>query len=336
MIDEMDELYGSNDEIEMLLSYSRLSDYDRRGAKTLINRTRVESNAVFMGALVDDLLLDKESFKTKYFIFNGKKPTATLGKLADIIINNYNKLPSKSNILNLISANSLWKGIKNEDILIGYITSKEFTSYIKAQYKSKTQTLLTTEQLAKGQEIADILLTHEYSKDILINNLENHNQFKFNFKYKGIKFRGIIDKLLIDHKNKTIQIIDLKTGQGGVLEFPTSYLKWRYYLQEALYQKSVSYIEKKLKLKGYTLLPFKFLYISTYEKIPSVYVIDNKWHEAALKGFKTTSGWVYKGLDELIDEVKWHYKNNVFHLPREVYENNGLIRLNDEYIDINK
>lgn len=106
-MDEMEELYGSNEKLEELkLSYSRVSDYDRNGPKALIKRSKVESTAVFIGQLVDDLVLDKSSFKAKYFVFNGSKPTATLGKLADIIINNYTKIPSKKHILNIIEANS--------------------------------------------------------------------------------------------------------------------------------------------------------------------------------------------------------------------------------------
>ncbi len=288
-----------------------------------------------MGALVDDLLLDKSAFKTKYFVFDGKKPTATLGKLADLLLENYNKIPSKKQILNIIEANNFWKRAK-EETLIGYIENKEFINYIKAQYKSKTKILLTTEELAKGNELADILLTHKHSKHILINDLENHNQYKFTLTYNNMKFRGIIDKLLIDHDNKTVQIIDLKTGQGDISEFTTSYLKWRYYLQEAIYQKAFNHIKKKFKLKGYKLLPFKFLYISRYERIPCVFIISDKWHKAALKGFTTNFGYSYKGLDTLIEEIKWHYDNKIFNMKKNIYESDGVINMYDEYIKIDK
>src|SRR5690606_37531301 len=117
--------------------------------------------------------------------------------------------------------------------------------------------------------------THPYSKYIFKNEMERHNQFKFNIEYKGFVLRGIIDKIIIDHETKTVRLIDLKTGKGPVDEFTSSFIKWRYYLQEAVYVKAFTKICEMLKLKGYTLLPFQFLYIGRTEKLPLVFGISN-------------------------------------------------------------
>ena len=100
--------------------------------------------------------------------------------------------------------------------------------------------------------------------------------------------------------------------------------------------KSFNFICEKFNLKGYKLLPFKFLYISRGEKIPLTFTVTNKWHKAAIDGFKTNDGYVYRGLDEILEEVTWHYDNNEFELPKFMKEANGNINLNDNFIILEK
>jgi hypothetical protein len=190
--------------------------------------------------------------------------------------------------------------------------------------------------LALANELKDILNTHEYSKDILNNDLENHNQFYFEIEYNKFKFRGVIDKLIIDHKNKTVKLIDLKTGKNKAEDFQNSFIKWRYYFQEAVYMKSFNYICDKFNLKDYTLLPFEFLYISTSEKIPFTFIVNDTWHNAALKGFTTSSGYAYDGLNKVLEDIEWHLKNKIFNMSRYVYESKGNVVINDQFIKVNE
>lgn len=79
-----------------------------------------------------------------------------------------------------------------------------------------------------ASQIVDVLLTHEYSKDIF-SNPDAIYQLKFNYKdsieNQKFNFRGIIDIVLIDHKNKTVTLIDLKTGSNSALDFKNSFIK---------------------------------------------------------------------------------------------------------------
>ena len=337
MNERMNELFKSSNEevMELSLSYSRLSDFDRNGPRALLQRSLVSGDGVRIGSLVDDLSFDEESFDEKYHLFNGVKPTATTGKLCDIILNNYKKIPDKENILEIIKNNKFWSRQKEES-LINHFDNDEFYGYIDAQLKSKSKTLITTADLALANELKDILFSHEYSKDIMTNDLENHDQFKFTINYKSFRFRGIIDKLVIDHKNKTVKIIDLKTGKNKASEFQNSFIKWRYYFQESIYMKSFKFICEKFNLKGYKLLPFEFLYISTSEKIPFIFQVTKKWHKAAIQGFETNSGYKYRGLDELLDNIKWHLTTRVFDMSKDIYESKGNILINDDFIKLIK
>jgi len=336
--DEFEGLFGPNDRKDKIkLSYSRISDFDRNGAKALIDRTIVDTDGAKIGLLTDDLLNDiinkTRLFKEKYYIFNGDKPTATLGKLSDIILKNYTKIPNDKELLKIAETNKFWKSQKDETKLTN-IDVPEFKDYINAQFMSKQKILVTTSEVDLAQDLVDTLLIHNNSKYIFNSNNELINQIKFEFEYKDFLLRGILDILSINHKNKTIQMIDLKTGTNPISEFINSFLKWRYYIQEAIYTKASDVITKQFGLEGYKLLPFQFLFISRYEKTPFIYEIGDKWHEAALKGFKTSLGWEYKGLEELLENIKWHVDNKIFDTTKEIYNSKGIMNLNDEFITI--
>lgn len=329
---ELKELFGSNEIMTMPLSYSRISDFDRNGSKALLQKSFIENDGAKIGSITDDLLFNENNFHKIYYRYDGSKPTATHGKLADIILKNYKSVPNKEELFKIVKKNKFWTNIVDENVLSNKVLDPDFISYINAQYMSKTKTLITTEEWMLGNELRDILLIHDNSKHIFKGECELHSQVEFKFVYKGFTLRGVIDIVLIDHENKTIRMIDLKTGSNSLLEFMNSFIKWRYFLQEAVYMKSAKTVQNNLKIKNYKLLPFQFLYISRYEKIPFIFEIGSKWHNAALNGFKTTNNYEYKGLNALLDEIKWHLNNKVFDLPKEIYEANGFMELKDDFI----
>ena len=180
------------------------------------------------------------------------------------------------------------------------------------------------------------MLTHDYTRIYFYNNLENHYQYKINFNYKGFNLRGLLDKLTIDHTNKKVYMEDIKTGVPKNLEFMESFIKYRYYLQECVYSLAFEHICKEMNLIGYKLMPFKFIYISRSENFPLVYEVSEKWHNAALNGFIIAGKYKYRGLNQLIDDIYYHWKNKEFTLPKEIIEQNGSLILKDDFIEVNE
>lgn len=324
-----------NDEIvDLTLSYSRLSDFDRNGASALLDKTNKESVALKTGTLIDDLLFTStEEFNNKYYISNYEEPSAMLGSLCKIIISNYTEIPNKEEILKIITLNNFWSNIKKEDLLISKFDNDEFWGYLKEKMLILDKVIISNEDYNKAVKLKEIILTHPFSKNIFNNELEHIYQYSFTTKIKYFLFRGIIDIISIDHKNKIVYFKDFKTGAGNSSEFASSFLKYRYYLQEAVYTLAFEEVCKKLNLEGYTLGNFEFIYISLKEQIPVSYIVTPKLHNCALNGFKTTSGYKYKGLYELIEEVYFHWKNKVYDLPMDIYLKNGLINLDDSFVN---
>lgn len=334
-ISKLTQILDNEENIIRELSYSKISDFDRNGPLALIRPKNLDSQALKIGSLVDNLLFEtKDYIKEEYYVFDGEKPTATLGLLCDIIIKNYTEIPTKEQVLQIIAHNNFWKRQK-EDTLLSNFDIPEFWSYLKCMFETINKTIVTTKDMIDAEELKTILETHEYSKNIINPSTENHNQFWFEFIHLNFKFRGIIDKIIINHETKKVRFIDLKTGTDGALEFENSFIKWRYYFQGTIYTLAFNTICKTLGLEGYTLEDFEFLYISKKEKIPLLFKMSKNWFKASIIGF-TIGKYKYKGLTEICEEIKWCTDNNEYSIPKNIVESNGEMYLKDNFIDINE
>ncbi len=333
---KLDQALDNTEQIDLILSYSKLSDFDRNGAIALIRNSRTENEGLKFGSLIDDLLFnDKDYFNKHYYIFDGEKPTATLDVLCDIILKNFITIPTEEEIVNIIILNKFWANVKNKDTLIEKFNNSEFWDYLKCKYETVNKVVITTKEYEDSKEIINILKTHKYSKPVLINEYENISQVKFSIEYRKFKIHGILDLISIDHKNKIVYFTDLKTGKNPAIEFEESFIKWRYYFQGAIYCLAFFEICKNLNLKDYRLAPFQFLYISKSDKTPLLFKMTEKWILAAMNGF-SINRYKFKGINELIDEIYWCWKNKEYSIPKYIVENNGIINLKDNFIEINE
>jgi hypothetical protein len=149
------------------------------------------------------------------------------------------------------------------------------------------------------------------------------------FEYRDIKFKGEIDKVYIDHSEKTIEPIDYKTTDQSVNMFKYNFWKFRYDIQATLYNIGVILHPKVEELlnKGYRMLPFKFIVVEK-ESI-------NKPRRFQMEGSAITIGKIggvhdgryYEGLENAIDRYEWHMKNDKWEHPVEYYENNGIMEI---------
>ena len=335
-VSKLSQILDSDEAIDLSISYSKLSDFDRNGAISLIRKTSVDNTGMKLGSLVDDLLfLDKSSFDERYYLFDGNKPSATLGSLCDVILKNYTAIPTREGIIDIGVSNGSCSNIKKPELYLAKFDIPEFWNYLTTMFEVNNRIIITTSELNNANELAEILKEHKYSKYVLENNLENYYQVKFEYDYKGFICRGIIDILTIDHENKKVIMTDLKTGKNPSSEFEDSFVKWRYYFQAALYIQAFDEVCKELGLIDYTLEPFQFLYISRADKTPLLFKMTDLWVKAAFKGFHIGK-YEYRGIDDLVDEIYWCWKYKEYIIPKHVAESNGVVELKDNFITVNE
>ena len=204
-------------------------------------------------------------------------------------------------------------------------------------------TILSKDEYESVLKAQELILANEflykYFKKTSIE-LEIMQQIPIYFEYKGEKCKALLDGLLIDHKNKTIEPYDLKTTGKSVYDFPQSYLMYGYYRQCALYELALysdaSPVKEYLDA-GYKMLDYLFIVVETKKSSSHpaiIYVTDERDREVGLDGGYIGKKY-YKGINQLIDEYKFHRDNNYWDLPMDLLENQGRIQLNifDEFIE---
>jgi len=144
--------------------------------------------------------------------------------------------------------------------------------------------------------------------------------------------KGLLDLVVIDHTNKTIQPIDLKMTEY-TNSFNVAVVKNRYDIQAALYTDLLqSYFEDTLCSEGYEIRPFYFLsaHPDTLAVIP--WRMSNLDLEVGRKGGKSGRR-VYKGYQNLFLDLMFYVSLDNFDYPVD-YHINGKEMLTSAYEEI--
>lgn len=286
-----------------------------------------------IGTCVDILLTEPESFDSKFAVDDFEEftnfPAPQMKKYVEIFIETGSSEKAyeavgfkKSNILSVIDKYES----EGKDYAEYLLKRKEFNE------KNKDKKILTKEQFSKCKSIADSLKNNKFTKKYFINStkeIEILDQFEHYWEMLGTKFKCKLDKVIINHIDKTIQPIDIKTTGKHTSKFMESFISFRYDIQASIYYQGIcDYIWKKSEhLKGYSILPFKFIVESTkYIGTPLIYNINPRIIDQAYEGYfyKNTemTGW-----NDLLKTLQWHKENNVWDYTKSTFENDGQVEV---------
>ena len=176
------------------------------------------------------------------------------------------------------------------------------------------------------------------------NFVEILDQYSIYFTYEGIECKALLDRVIVDHKNKTIQPIDFKTMGDQTLYFPKSLRQRRYDIQAAFYNEA---LKSKKVYETYEILPFKFIVESTINPgnplvftcsqellrigqfgAPKTYLYGKIVSEGYdhMSEYKSMVTLEIKGFHQLIEDYKW-YMENEFEKNRKIVESQGEFQL---------
>lgn len=199
--------------------------------------------------------------------------------------------------------------------------------------KSKGLTVVTAEDVTNAEKIVTELKTNFVTADVvsLINSARYtiHNQFQIEgYSVDGHLFKSMMDKVVIDHNERTIQVYDLKCTWSVENFYEEYYLYRRAYIQALLYYKAAIYIMNKTEeLHGYRVEQPKFIVCdSTNYMNPLIFTLNDRDIEDAYNGFEH-KGRVYPGVKQLIEDLKWAIENDTWNISRDNYLNNGLVNI---------
>ena len=207
--------------------------------------------------------------------------------------------------------------------------TKTYDSYIKYIKLSTTQkTVLSNSMHQQLNESRKALISHDKASELVFNerlklsaelrgdsNIAfTANEFEIYWKYPNteVECKSMIDRIIIDHENKKITLVDLKTS-SHISEFREKFFEYKYYRQMAFYWMAIYWHFKNV------LTDKNF---DDYTKETFIVVIGTK-DPIEVKVFEITEKTLNLGIleiDPLMRQLEWHFKENKWDYTKEYYE----------------
>ena len=282
------------------------------------------------GNAFDCLITEPDKFDEKFIIMNLAPPSGLMERFVETYIEIKEKNDSgldEDTVLEHCYTSSQFK-LKKESVLKKFYIP-EIQNYITTKLENKDKTILSQEEYDKVKGMVQLLENDERCMSIMQAKdnpmIDVYDQFKIEWiistKDRSVDARGMLDRLIIDHTNKKITIVDFKTTGKSIFAFPRSFVQYGYYRQVALYFDAIKYwiANEKCGLIGYKVINPIFIVVETnLNHPPMIYkTTDNDLSVGRHGGRLKNSKRLIKGYYNLIDELLWHRDNNQWDLPKE-------------------
>jgi hypothetical protein len=225
--------------------------------------------------------------------------------------------------------------IKFEAVLGKFIgTEAELFYKEMREVKSKGLTVVTTREIEYAEKIVESLRSNSTTASI-VNMVDSSryqilNQFQLEgYVVDGHEFKSMMDKIIIDHTDRTITVYDLKCTWSVENFYEEYYLYRRAYIQAYLYHKAILSLTTDVHSEyyGYIACTPQFIVCdSTNYMDPLIYTLTDADIDDAYNGFEH-KGRTYPGVKEIIKDLKWAQDNDVWSISRKNYENGGLVNI---------
>lgn len=285
------------------------------------------------GKIVDFMLTEDSEFEDTFYVMKSvKMPSDTIIDIVTIIFNEYRDSGEledhKGAVLEAASRFNYQPTYKEETRFQKIIEAG--SDYFKILQESANKLIISEEEYSKALIACAALKSDPYTKQYLVKtkDVEIIKKPIIEFTFQGIDFKGELDIVTINHSQKKIYPVDIKTMSGHISEFSTSFFKYRYDFQAAFYDKGIREypIIKKLISEGYVVEYFKFLVVEKECKnSPMVYTTSHEVLKLGALGGTLTSGKKLEGIVSAIKRFKYHTDSNEWNYPAEYYECGELI-----------
>ena len=306
-----------------------------------------DSPAVILGSVVDMLLTDKQKFDKEVYVMTASKPSA------ETMLRYCTRLAETGNTAIAYGASEY----KISPDAVSKKFDKEGKAYYDALMAAKGKKIIDADGMFTANNIVENLKTNPFTKKYFMPedgvDLLFQVPIQWNIHFKSLisgetavaPAKSMLDVIRIDHRNKLIQPVDLKTGGEG---FWKSFWRYHRYLQASMYTDAVVCAEWDSDVSKYEIEPMKFVYTDTnlfYN--PVVYKMDPKDIHAGRAGidyiepiggklggqgadtivFGTLGQTKRKGYQQLTAELDWHIKNEKWDYDYDTYKKNGEIEV---------
>lgn len=197
-------------------------------------------------------------------------------------------------------------------------THKDYIQFIK---NSTTKSVITKEYYDYLMNIKSSLFNHKIASQLLfkdeINMFKSNNEYQSFTEYpifwdyqNGVPCKSMIDKLIIDHENKIIKLVDLKTS-SDIYDFKSKIQEYKYYRQLSFYWKAIE---------------SEFPELSEYSRETYIVAVNTKEPFEVLV-YSVSNDTLEKGnkeIHEIMTKLKWHFDKDLWEYDIEYYEGTGI------------
>lgn len=309
-------------------SYSVLAALDVNQQSLLVNQQKEKESFTF-GSLVDCMAYTPDILDYRFFISTVPKPAEKAGDWIDAFLEL--EIPPDFRLRNIdhlilqarknVGYQMNWK----DDTILNKFEEICFP-YLDVIAKAGDRNIITQDDYNKAESYIIRLTSNEFVGKYfrkIEKGIELQFQVPCYYTIENVPFKSLIDCLYIDHNNKTVTVVDLKTTSKPLNQFEHSFIDYRYYIQAALYQEAVRLSHAEVLVKGYK-VHFSTLFIVINEnEAPMIWECPQVMISTAWVGGITRYGRKIKGIHQLIEQYKWHMENQIFDYPMSTYLNNG-------------
>ena len=299
--------------------------------------------SVVRGKLVETILMEPEKFDEKFFLSScAKSPTGLMLNFVNALYRHtVNCMTDEGEItrdfesLAMDAYNDSGFKIKFDAVIGKFIgTDVEIYYNEMLQVKLKGLTVVTTLDVTMAEKIVEQLKTSFVTKDIV--NLIDSERFSVltqyqieNFDIDGLPMKGMMDKIIVDHVEKKINVFDLKVSWSPERFMSEYFIKRKSYIQAYVYHKACLFLTKNRESEfyGYNIVPIQFIVADSgafYS--PLIYALTQEDLNKCYNGF-TYMGRQFDGVKTIIEDLKFCLDNNIWDISKKSYNNRGILSL---------
>lgn len=263
------------------LSFSTLSRFDREGFDKLSDlNEEITSPSLVFGSAVDCWITEGiEAFTERFTIADIPSIQPAVKSITEALFSSFSALYEslhaipRNEIENKINE-SAWQPRWNMDTKLEKVLEQGEPLYsFMLEAKDKTilslQTYQEVERCVLALKSSDTTKFYFNEED---DDVERLYQLKFKKTLNGVDYRCMMDECIVDHKNKVIIPIDLKTSSKKEWNFFKSFVKWNYHMQARLYYRLLlETIKNDDYFKDFTILDYRFIVINKESLTPLVW-----------------------------------------------------------------
>lgn len=308
----------------------------------------VETKATELGTQLHMYLLEPNEFNNAYLYLNFDKPRSELQKeFCETCVEIKNSkeeisdLELKSSDIAVPAYKASYNTAKKseekvkEEALDLYLKLKPYITYLSE--KDKYKGIISHSNLSYVREAKRCVNSHDKASSLIYENTNEyvydsdiysanelriyweHPEFKIN--EKPLVLKSIIDRLYINHKEKLIQLIDVKTS-GKLYIFGQKFEDYNYKRQMAFYWRAIEYLFEKIfptkNINEYR----KETYIVALQTPDVIKKVPIECNVIKIKDDTVNKG--RKEVDEYLSTLIWHFENDEWNHSMSYYENEGI------------